>query len=107
MNAQINMFDVQPSDPYQIDDICAAKHKGNKESVEANKRVAPKKAPARQLVHDTLRQRGPMTCKEVARLLGKPMHWISGRITELKGMSLVEETGAVRDGGRVVRAILA
>lgn len=84
-------------------DVCAAKHQANPESTAANTRV--NKSAARQEVYDALVRWGDMTCKEIAQRLGKPMHKVSGRLTELKALGMVAPTDEVRDGGRVMRAV--
>lgn len=82
-------------------DISITKHKGNPQSLAANKKVS--KAESREQVMYELLHCGPLTCKELAQKLGKAMHQISGRITELKKLGMVEPTGQVRNGGGVVR----
>lgn len=89
MNPQIEMFDV-----------CAAKHQGNKESRAANLRARPSKKESQEVIYKALVVYGPQTCKELAERLGKEMHAISGRITELKAMSRVEATNETRKGSQ-------
>lgn len=90
---------TQPLLPF---DVCARKHGGNEESRRANLRAS--KAESRQEVYEALLTHGDMTCKEIAAKLGKPMHKISGRLSELKALGSVEPTLLVRDGGRVLHA---
>ena len=86
-----------------IDDICRNKHQGNAESEAANLRLK-NKAESREQVYRML-LKYDMTCKELAAELGKEMHTISGRITELKKQGRVMPTAIVRNGCRVVRAV--
>lgn len=44
-----------------------------------------------------------LTCKEVAEMMGKPMHSVSGRLTFLARDGVIEDSGERRDGGRVMR----
>lgn len=90
--------DTQPMLPF---DVCAGKHRANSESRAANLKIS--KAESREQVMRVLLGSGPMTCKEIASRLGKEMHTISGRITELKALGMVEPTTELRDGGRVIR----
>lgn len=82
-------------------DISAGKHKGNAQSKAANLKVS--KTESREQVMYVLLHYGASTCKEIAQKLGKPMHYVSGRITELKKLGMVEPTGIVRNGGGIVR----
>lgn len=86
-------------------DITANKHGGNAESVKANRRVSSTKVKSQQAILETLRQYGPLTCKEIAIAKDVPMHQVSGRITELKEQGIVRPTSLIRDGGRVVEIV--
>jgi hypothetical protein len=45
----------------------------------------------------------PVNAKEIAQALNKPLHCISGRVTELLEMGLVEKTDTVRNRSRCLR----
>jgi len=77
-------------------DICERKHGGNAESIAANPSQAAKTI-GRQEVMNTLGYSW-LTSKEIASLMGKDLNCISGRISELKALGMVEKTG-VRRGG--------
>lgn len=51
----------------------------------------------RKNVYDIIKRTGPVGLKEIAERMGKYPHQVSGRITELKDMDLVE-TAKVVDG---------
>jgi hypothetical protein len=87
-------------------DVCAQKHGGNPESVAANRRASEKKFTLRTAIYMYLRLDKPRgaTCKEMAAHFIKPMHAISGRISELKAMGMIIATDELRDGGRVLVA---
>jgi hypothetical protein len=50
---------------------------------------------------------GGLTCKEISGKLGKPMHAISGRITELEELGLVVRGPEKRDGGKAIHLAAA
>lgn len=71
-----------------MNDICINRHKGNSESKVANKKV--KKEIDRQEVYHIIGEKGCSYSKEIARLMNKQLNQISGRISELKEMNLIE-----------------
>jgi len=88
-------------DKYTLDDVCVRKHRGNKESREANP-SAKTKIRMRQYVLHYLKPK-PQTSKELAQMMMKPLNAISGRISELKAMGLIEPTGERRRKCAVLR----
>jgi hypothetical protein len=96
MSTQLNIFD-----------ICAGKHGGSPESKAANLRVQPHKNSMRGRVLELLKAKGERgaTSQEIALELRRPLHTISGRVTELLAAELAYKTEITRDGGRVVRAL--
>ena len=63
--------------------------------------------PTQQEVLQALKELGTATSKNIAKKLHKPLHAISGRITELKDMGLVEVIGKVKeDGARTSSSLL-
>ncbi len=54
--------------------------------------------PTQKEVLKALLELGTATSKRIAKKLHKPLHAISGRITELKDMGLVEVIGKVKEG---------
>lgn len=88
----------------KLTDICSRKHQGNTESREANKVNVPSRSAQREAVLVYIRAT-PRSMKEVAQLMGVPFNTISGRGSELKRYGLVEETGEVRQGSAVLRAV--
>jgi len=58
-----------------------------------------KLGPAQQEVLEALKELGKATSKRIAKKLGKPLNTISGRITELIDMGLVEVIGKVKEDG--------
>ena len=55
--------------------------------------------PAQKDVLQVLKELGTATSKRIAKKLNKPLHAISGRITELKDMGLIEVIGKVKEDG--------
>lgn len=89
-------------------DVSARKHGGNPQSENANLAAQPGKAKAREMVFNVLNIRGQRgaTCREISQVLNKPMHAISGRITELIVEGRARRSAwRNRDGGRVIVAI--
>ena len=91
---------------FRFGDVCSGKHGGNPESKAANFRAEPHKFSLRQRVYSriVLGGRYGRTCKEIALEEGRPMHAISGRISELKAMGEIQESTRTREGGRVLVA---
>lgn len=83
-------------------DITAGKHGGNIASMAAHERVRTHKADTWAEIM-TLLQRGPMTGKEIAHAMGRELHCISGRLSELIAAKKIERTGDRRDGSAVLR----
>jgi len=98
-------FDFAPAQPAKVlpIDICANKHQGNAQSVKANP-SAEFKATLRERVRIFIAACDfhGATVKEIAATFGKPMHAISGRVSELKAENKVWHSGRVRDGGAVL-----
>lgn len=74
-------------------DPSARKHKGNEQSVAAHKRILHTKADTYDQILRFIRSRGRATGFEVAAYLGKPLHAISGRLSELKAMNKLRKVG--------------
>ena len=77
-------------------DICMNRHKNNPQSLAANKRV--NREHDRKRILEFLAQRGRSYSKQIAEALGKPLHTISGRLSELKEEQIIEETGNKLEG---------
>ncbi len=86
----------------RIKDVCAARHKGNPESLAANERAECTKARQRRNVYEAVCAAGDLTCRDLANAWGVGMNVISGRFTELKAAGMIVKTG-VRDGCAVYR----
>ena len=82
-------------------DICANRHRGNAASRAANRRVA--KSEDRELVLGIIKSKGITYSKEIAAIMEKPLHTISGRLSELKALGLIEDTGERVEGCGCVR----
>lgn len=87
-------------------DVTAGKHGGNPESKAANLKIEPHKRSLRERVYAHIVLAGTLglTCKEISLKEGRPMHAISGRLSELKTMGEIQESTRTRDGGRVLVA---
>lgn len=53
----------------------------------------PKFTEDQRQVRQIIKENGPITGSAVARMMQKPYHSISGRITELKDMNVIEVVG--------------
>jgi hypothetical protein len=85
-------------------DPSARKHKGNPASVAAHERVKHTKQDTYQRILSRLQVLGShgATSKELAAVQGVPVHYISGRLSEMKALKLIEENGSRRDGAAVL-----
>ena len=83
-------------------DICAARHHGSPESAAANPAPEAKRAMHRTILA-LFDQRPYWTSKQIAYAVGRPLNSISGRLSELMAMGLLERTGARMDGAAVLR----
>lgn len=83
-------------------DITARKHHGNAASRAAHESVKQHKADTSAEIISLL-QRGPMTGKEIAHAMGRELHCISGRLSELIAAKKIERTGERREGSAVLR----
>jgi len=94
-------------DPYQrfSTDPTRHKHHGNQESRAAWEKVLLKLTESQEDVLLIIQgaHPEPITPKEIANVLGKPLHSVSGRCTELKEQGLVEKSDIVRSGSRALR----
>lgn len=73
-------------------DICANRHGGNAESIDANVDTARKKDRDRAAILKQYRNHGPQTCAEIEAALDMPHQTCSARISELKADGLLEPT---------------
>lgn len=86
-------------------DITARKHRGSATSQAAHRRISPALSKCRQQVLACIAaDPAGKTTAEVAAALGKEMHKVSGRLTELKKTGHIYNTKQVRDGGYIHRA---
>jgi len=85
------------------DDICSNKHKGN-ESSELAMPSKEAKANDRRIILNMLRERD-MTSKIICAKMGKPLHCVTPRISELKRDGLVRETGERSEGCAILKAV--
>jgi hypothetical protein len=85
-------------------DVTAGKHKGNPNSRAANLRVISIKVTLRERVRIFIAgcdYRGA-TVHELSDHLGKPVHSISGRLSELKIEQKIFDSGRSRNGASVL-----
>tara|TARA_B100000686_G_scaffold354426_1_gene464605 strand:- start:3031 stop:3387 length:357 start_codon:yes stop_codon:yes gene_type:complete len=73
-------------------DICANRHNGNAESINADPAESIKTRSRRE-VFRLINQHDGITSKEIAKQMGRRLNCISGRISELKKQGLVEVRG--------------
>lgn len=81
-----------------IADITARRHGGNAESAAASESIEPDKARLRRMVLNYIASRGYVgaTCEEVEFALGLRHQTVSARLTELKRLGQVRDTGRRR-----------
>ena len=86
-----------------MNDICARKHGGNPQSVQANLFVNPYKRTMRDRIYEFIcdQDRAP-TCEDIVRAMGFKLQSVSARVSELKaGHQIVE--GETRNGYATLR----
>jgi predicted HTH transcriptional regulator len=84
-------------------DICSNKHSGSLESKDAFSAVRGSINAMHEEILTAIDKFGPMSAKELSQVLGKALHSVSGRCTELKALCYLEKTGERRDGSAVLR----
>lgn len=82
-------------------DVCAGKHQGNEQSETANKNV--NKDADRAYILKFITEHKTAYLKQIARVMGKQLNQISGRLTELKADNLIVDTGARQEGCTVYK----
>jgi predicted transcriptional regulator len=88
-----------------MNDICRSRHRDNKESRDANPAGVVKKQVQKVVLSLLQIKSHGMTSKEIADVLDRPLNAISGRISELKALGLVEPTGERKEGCAVLRLV--
>jgi hypothetical protein len=85
----------------ELFDVCAGKHGGNEQSVDAFESVKGGMRVAHIAILKFLELRGDhgATAQEYADRLGVPINKVSGRFSELKLMGRIEKTGVRNRGG--------
>ena len=84
-----------------MNDICKNRHGGNAESVLANPSFENRLADRNKVLR-IIKDHDGITSKEIAELMGRRLHCISGRISELKRDNLVSADGQRRKGCAVI-----
>jgi hypothetical protein len=79
-----------------LPDVCRAKHQGNAQSEAANVRVHPSKSELKTKILNFIRERVGSTTEEVATGLNLRYTTASGRISELRRDSALEDSGKTR-----------
>ncbi len=75
-------------------------------SLETYQAILSKLPERRAAVFSVIRDCGPITCQEIADLMGKPINEVSGRITELKKDDLILVCGKAFSNTHKPRALL-
>lgn len=80
------------------------KHKGNPQSAAAHKKIQHSKEETYRKILGVMAARGPCTGKAIARALGygDAYHKLSGRLSELKQLQRIRETGRQSEGCAVL-----
>jgi len=74
-------------------DICANRHRGTRESVEAHQKTLPNKLRDRAKIIEYLKDTGAHTAEEIELALDMRRSTVSARMSELKRDSLIEKVG--------------
>ncbi len=77
-------------------DICKNRHRGNLQSIIANTKVD--KIKDRLKVYELIVSLKKPYSKYIARMMGKQLNCISGRLSELKRDEIIEVTGETIEG---------
>lgn len=87
-------------------DVCAKRHRGNPESVDANRKSSHNRRAMQIAVYNKIKDAGiqGLTCREAAESFGKGMNALSGRFSELKADGLICKVGR-REGCGVYIAV--
>lgn len=103
MNSSLPLFDRGEIVRSTVD-ICESRHRGNAESQAAHDKVVPTKTDTWKKIMNLISSRGEFgaTSKEIAYAMGKQLHAISGRCSELKAMGWIKPTELRREGSAVL-----
>lgn len=85
-----------------LPDVCRTKHGGDQKSEAANRKVHASKQPMRDRILALLLS-GGRTSKEIAGEVNRPLHAISGRLTELLAAGKIYKSEDERDGCAVLK----
>jgi hypothetical protein len=85
-------------------DVTYSRHHGNEQSDNAFAHGRSSRECDRQQVLELI-QDCPRSMKQIADILGKKFHCLSGRGSELLALGLVERTGQTVDGSAILRAV--
>lgn len=92
------------TDGRPLPDVCDRKHGGNEQSREAFERVAPTIPAVKADILAWLGRVGRGTPKQYAALVGKPLHAVSGRFSDLRrDLKIIETADLPLDGSAFVR----
>lgn len=80
------------------------KHKGSETSVAAHRKIEGTKEVTYQKILTLVKARGEFgaSSKEIAYALGKQLHAISGRLSEMRAMGKLRDSGLRREGAAVL-----
>lgn len=80
------------ADPFNT----AGNHRGVETSIAAAELAAGLSSRLRYLVHKSLCEQGDQTCDEICTKLGLPRYSAQPRLTELRKMAMIRDTGRRR-----------
>lgn len=78
-------------------DICSRKHRYDPNSFLANIRIHPHKLNLCQRIYLSLVEQGEATCEQLSLRLGIRYTTTSARVSELKAMTWIMRSGAIRE----------
>ena len=96
MSTQVSFTELDP---------CRLRSRNNENSAQAHRRVVAKgKARVYREIYALIELLGPLTSKEIAKELDRPLNTISGRFSEMKSkqLLLLAENGDRREGAAVL-----
>ena len=96
MSTQLSILDAL--------DICASRHGGSQESIDAHSRIIHSKEDKHQRIMKLVQARDGygLTCKELAAAWGTHPNNVSGRLSELVQRGKLKKSGERRNGAAVL-----
>lgn len=105
MNQATLFHDALLATAVLANDITIGRHGGSHESIDANPND-DEKALDREKIYQLIKTLGQSWSKELGRIMNRPIHKFSGRLTELVVLKRLEKTGERKEGCAVLRVTI-